>query len=61
MHDNDDPSIRNMSTKNTMDLIKLSIHLFQKGMKGNGLEMCGIKRMDGTSAITRSTLFLKET
>ncbi len=44
-----------------MDLIKLSIHLFRKGMKDNGLDMCGIKRLDGTSTITRSTLFLEET
>jgi hypothetical protein len=50
-----------MFTKNTMDLIKLSIHLFRKGMKDNGLDMCGIKRLDGTSTITRSTLFLEET
>jgi hypothetical protein len=51
----------NMFIKNTMDSIKLSIRLFQGIMKDNGLETCEIKSLDGTSAITRSTLFLEET
>jgi len=30
-------------------------------MKENNLETCGIKRLDGTYARTRSTLFLEDT
>jgi myo-inositol-1-phosphate synthase len=44
-----------------MDLLKLSIRLFQRGMRDSGLETCEIGRLDGKSIITRSTLFSKET
>jgi hypothetical protein len=49
-------SNKNLSAKYTMDSIKLSIHLFQRGMKERGLEMCRIRRLDDTSTITRLTL-----
>jgi hypothetical protein len=42
-----------------MDSVKLSIDMFQKGMKENSSKMCGIEKMDGTSIETRSTLFQK--
>jgi hypothetical protein len=58
MHDNDDFSIKQKPIcKTIVDSIKLSIHLFQGGMKDNGLEMCKIERLDGTSIKTRLTLF----
>jgi hypothetical protein len=58
MHDNDDPlSNKNLSAKNTVDLIKLSIHLFQGGVKDNGLKKCKIERLDGTYARKKSSLF----
>jgi hypothetical protein len=48
-----------MSTKNIVDSIKISIHLFQGRMRDNGLKACGIRKLDGTFVITRLTLFLK--
>jgi len=54
-------SDRNLSAKNTMDYIKLSICLFQGGMRESGSEMYKIGRLDGTSIKTRSTLFLEDT
>jgi hypothetical protein len=54
-------SNRNLFAKNTVDLIKLSTHLFQGGVRDSGSKTCRIGRLDGTSTITRSTLFLKET
>jgi hypothetical protein len=52
---------KNLFAKNIMDLLKLSIRLFQRGMRDSGLETCEIGRLDGKSIITRSTLFSKET
>ncbi len=43
-----------------MDSIKLSICLFQGGMKDNSSKMCGIRRLDGTFAKIMSTLFSKD-
>jgi hypothetical protein len=58
MHDNDDLSIKHKPIcKKIMDSIKLSIRLFQGGMRENGLEMWIIKRLDGMSIRTRLTLF----
>jgi hypothetical protein len=54
-------SNRNTYTKNKMDSIKLSIHLFQGGMRDSGLKTCGIRRLDGTFIITRLTFFLEKT
>jgi hypothetical protein len=51
---------RNLFAKNTMDSIKLSIYLFQGGMKNSGSKMCKIKRLDGTFAKIRLTLFLED-
>jgi hypothetical protein len=50
-------SDKNLFAKDTTYLIKLSIHLFQGGIKESGSKMCIIKKLDGTSARTRSTLF----
>jgi hypothetical protein len=54
-------SDRNLSAKYTMDSIKLSTCLFQRGMQEKGSDMCKIERLDGTFAITRLTLLSKET
>ncbi len=54
-------SNKKLSTKNIVHSIKLSIRLFQGGMRDSGLKTCGIGKLDGTYAITRSTLFLEET
>jgi hypothetical protein len=50
---------KNLFTKNIMDSIKLSTHLFQGRLRGS--KTCKIGRLDGTYVITRSTLFSKET
>jgi hypothetical protein len=46
---------RNMLAKSTMDFIKLSTHIFPRGMRENDLESCEIRRLNGTSTRTRST------
>jgi hypothetical protein len=63
---------KNLFTKNIMDSIKLSTHLFQGRLRDSGSKTCKIGRLsgsktckigrlDGTYVITRSTLFSKET
>jgi hypothetical protein len=52
---------RNLSIKTTMNSIKLSTCLLQGRTRENILEICGIESLDGTFAITRSTLFLEDT
>jgi hypothetical protein len=62
MHDNDGPFIKHKHVcKKIVDSIKLSTHMFQGGMRDIGSKTCKIGRLNGTSAITRLTLFLKET
>jgi hypothetical protein len=52
---------KNLFTKNIMDSIKLSTHMFQGRLRDSGSKTCKIGRLDGTYVITRSTLFSKET
>jgi hypothetical protein len=47
--------------KHMVDSLKLSTRLFQGKMRDIGLKTCRIERLDGTSIITRSTLFLEDT
>jgi hypothetical protein len=54
-------SNKSLFAKSIVDSIKLSTRLFQAGMREDGLEMCKIKRLDGMSNKTRSTLFLEDT
>jgi hypothetical protein len=54
-------SNRNRSAKTITDSMKFSMHMFHWGMKDNGLKTCKIRRLNGTFARTRSTLFLEDT
>jgi hypothetical protein len=54
-------SDKNLLTKTTTDSMKLSTRMFHGGMRESDSKMCGIKRLDSTSARTMSTLFLKDT
>jgi len=58
MHDNDSPFIKQKPIcKKHSWLDKLSICLFQGGMRDNGSKTCKIERLGGTFAKTRLTLF----
>jgi hypothetical protein len=52
---------KNLSSKTTINSIKLSTHQFHGKMREIGLKMRRIERLNGTFARTRSTLFSKYT